>query len=89
MDTDYGFALLFGILFQYYSIAPMSGEYGPFTLWRAFKADILSLTAFQVGLYGWMAIYQIGIWNFKLGMDNVVYWWMMQVGMHCYYKVKY
>lgn len=77
--TDYGFALLFGIIFQYFSIAPMSGDYGPVTIWRALKADFLSLTSFQVGLYGWMAIYQIAIWNFDLEMDNVVYWWMMQV----------
>lgn len=77
--TDYGFALLFGIIFQYFSIAPMSGDYGPVTLWRALKADFLSLTSFQVGLYGWMAIYQVAIWNFNLKMDNVVYWWMMQV----------
>ena len=77
--ADYGFALLFGIIFQYFSIAPMSGDYGPVTIWRALKADFLSLTSFQVGLYGWMAIYQVAIWNFNLGMDNVVYWWMMQV----------
>ncbi|OKL58062.1 hypothetical protein UA08_06600 [Talaromyces atroroseus] len=79
--VDYGFALLFGIIFQYFSIAPMSNDYGPRTIWRALKADILSLTAFQVGLYGWMAIYQIAIWNYRLRMNNVVYWWMMQVGM--------
>jgi hypothetical protein len=79
--ADYGFALLFGIIFQYFSIAPMSGEYGIVTVWRALKADFLSLTSFQVGLYGWMAIYQIAIWNFGLDMDNVVYWWMMQVFM--------
>lgn len=79
--VDYGFALLFGIIFQYFSIAPMSGEYGPTTIWRALKADFLSLTSFQVGLYGWMAIYQIAIWNYSLEIDNVVYWWMMQVGM--------
>lgn len=79
--VDYGFALLFGIFFQYFSIAPMSGQYGPVTIWRALKADFLSLTSFQVGLYGWMAIYQIAIWNFSLRTNNVVYWWMMQVGM--------
>ena len=57
----------------------MSRQYGPETLWRALKADILSLTAFQVGLYGWMTIYQIAIWDYKLEIPNVVYWWMMQV----------
>lgn len=84
--TDYGFALLFGIVFQYFSIAPMSGKYGPVTVWRALKADFLSLTSFQVGLYGWMAIYQIVIWNFSLQTNNVVYWWMMQVGSLTFYE---
>jgi len=78
---DYAFALLFGIIFQYFSIAPMSGEYGPKTLWRAFKADVLSLTFFEIGLFSWMALFQIAIWDWKLEMNNVVYWWMMQVGM--------
>ena len=50
--VDYAFALLFGIVFQYFSIAPMSGEYGPKTVWRAAKADFLSLTSFEVGAFG-------------------------------------
>jgi len=78
---DYGFALLFGIIFQYFSIAPMSGEWGPKTIWRAAKADFLSLTFFEIGLFGWMAISQTAIFEWQLRMDNVVYWWMMQIGM--------
>lgn len=78
---DYGFALLFGIVFQYFSIAPMSGQYGPKTLVRAAKADILSLTSFELGLFGWMVAYQVGIWNYQLETNTWTYWWMMQVGM--------
>ena len=72
---DYAFALLFGIAFQYFSIAPMSGNYGPKTLWRAAKADILSLTSFEVGAFGWMVVYQVGIFQYRLGMMTWVYWW--------------
>jgi Domain of unknown function (DUF4396) len=79
--VDYAFALLFGILFQYFSIAPMTGEWGVKSLIRAAKADVASLTAFEIGLFGWMAIYQIAIFNWRLGMVTTVYWWMMQVGM--------
>jgi Domain of unknown function (DUF4396) len=79
--VDYAFALLFGIFFQYFSIAPMSGEWGPKTLVRAAKADILSLTSFEVGLFGWMVAYQVGIWNYQLEMTTWTYWWMMQFGM--------
>ena len=78
---DYAFALLFGIIFQYFSIAPMSGEYGPKTVWRAVKADVLSLTSFEIGAFGWMVAYQVGIWGYRLDMLTWTYWWMMQVGM--------
>lgn len=78
---DYGFALLLGIFFQYFSIAPMTGQYGPLTIIRAAKADFLSLTFFEIGLFGWMAIFQAGIWKWNIPMNTVTYWWMMQVGM--------
>lgn len=78
---DYGFALLFGIVFQYFSIAPMTGEYGPKTVVRAAQADILSLTSFELGLFGWMVAYQVGIWNYQLEITTWTYWWQMQVGM--------
>ena len=78
---DYAFALLFGIVFQYFSIAPMSGHYGPRTIWRAAKADVLSLTSFEIGAFGWMVVYQVGIWEYRLEMTTWTYWWMMQAGM--------
>lgn len=74
---DYAFALLFGIVFQYFSIAPMSGQWGWKTVWRAVKADVGSLTSFEVGLFGWMVAYQAGIWGYRLDMVTTVYWWMM------------
>lgn len=73
------FAIAFGIVFQYYSIAPMSGDYGAKTLWRAAKADFLSLLFFEIGLFAWMAIFQIAIFDWQLEMNTVTYWWMMQV----------
>lgn len=78
---DYAFALLFGIVFQYFSIAPMSGKWGPLTFVRAAKADVLSLTSFEIGAFGWMVAYQVGIFNDKLDMATWTYWWLMQVGM--------
>ncbi|KAL8794461.1 MAG: hypothetical protein Q9195_002934 [Heterodermia aff. obscurata] len=78
---DYAFALIFGIVFQYFSIAPMSGQYGPKTVWRAAKADVLSLTSFEIGAFGWMIAYQVGIWGYRLEMTTWAYWWMMQAGM--------
>ncbi|KAK5261214.1 hypothetical protein LTR96_010938 [Exophiala xenobiotica] len=81
MLVDFGFAFAFGIIFQYFSIAPMAGQYGPKIIYRALKADALSLLFFEVGLFGWMAIFQVAIFNWELEMPTVTYWWMMQIGM--------
>ncbi|KAK6406133.1 hypothetical protein LTR95_018694 [Oleoguttula sp. CCFEE 5521] len=79
--VDFAFAIAFGIFFQYFSIAPMSGDYGVKTLIRAAKADFFSLVFFEVGLFSWMAIFQIAIFRWQLPMTTVTYWWMMQIGM--------
>ena len=53
---DYALAYVFGIVFQYFAIAPMRGlAFWP-GIWAAIKADTLSLTAFEIGLFGWMAL---------------------------------
>ncbi|KAF2454985.1 hypothetical protein BDY21DRAFT_365633 [Lineolata rhizophorae] len=78
---DFAFAVAAGIVFQYFSIAPMSGDYGAGTIWRAAKADVLSLLCFEVGLFGWMAIFDAAIFDWRLRMNMVTYWWMMQIGM--------
>lgn len=76
---DFAFALAIGIIFQYYSIAPMAGVYGPKILYCAAKADFLSLAFFEIGLFGWIAIFQTAIFRWKLEMNTVTYWWMMQI----------
>ncbi|KIW34107.1 uncharacterized protein PV07_00905 [Cladophialophora immunda] len=78
---DFVLALAFGIVFQYFSIAPMAGEYGWRTVVRAAKADFLSLTFFEIGLFGWMAIFDLLIFDQRLEMNTAAYWFMMQVGM--------
>jgi len=58
----------------------MTGDYGWKTIVRSLKADLLSLTFFEIGLFGWMAIFDLLIFDQKLGMNTVAYWFMMQVG---------
>lgn len=53
---DYAAALVLGILFQYFAIAPMRGLGVRDGLAASAKADVLSLTAFEVELFGWMAV---------------------------------
>jgi Domain of unknown function (DUF4396) len=53
---DYVAAIALGIVFQYFAIAPMRGLPLRKGLIEAAKADVASLTAFEVGLFGWMAL---------------------------------
>ena len=53
---DYVLALAFGIVFQYFAIAPMRGLGLRDGLKAAARADFVSLTFFEVGLFGWMAL---------------------------------
>ena len=48
---------------------------------RRLKADSLSLTAWQVGMYGWMAIATFVIFGHELAKTDPVFWFMMQIAM--------
>jgi Domain of unknown function (DUF4396) len=54
--ADFALALAIGIAFQYFSIAPMHDLGTGEGILAALKADTLSLTAFEIGPFGWMAI---------------------------------
>lgn len=79
---DYALALLLGIAFQYFAIAPMRGLGVKDGLRAAAKADVLSLTAFEVGLFGWMALMAFVLYpDPHLHPSSPVYWFLMQIGM--------
>jgi hypothetical protein len=78
---DYVLAFAFGILFQYLTIKPMKELSRKEGLKAAFKADVLSLTAWQVGMYGWMAIATFAIFGREIPKSSPVFWFMMQIGM--------
>jgi Domain of unknown function (DUF4396) len=78
---DYIFAYLFGIAFQYFTIKPMKDLSPGQGLWVAIKADTLSLTAWQVGMYGWMAIATFLIFGHEIDKTSPVFWFMMQIAM--------
>ena len=49
---------------------------------RAAKADFLALSAFEVGLFGWMAIMQLVLFTSPhLTTDHAAFWFLMQAGM--------
>ncbi len=56
LPAEYIADFTLGIAFQYLAIAPMR-DLGPKDgIIAALKADTLLLTAFEIGLFGWMAI---------------------------------
>ncbi len=80
--ADFVLAWTFGIVFQYFSIVPMREDLGRLAgIWQAIKADTLSIVAFQVGLFGYMALYHLVLWQPPLTTASPAYWFMMQVGM--------
>lgn len=78
---DYALALLFGIAFQYFTIQPMRNLSVKEGLKQAAKADVLSLTSWQLGMYGWMALVTFVFFGHELEKTSPVFWFMMQIAM--------
>ncbi|WAP67324.1 DUF4396 domain-containing protein [Jiella pelagia] len=91
---DYVLAFGFGIVFQYFAIKPMNDDMSPRQgIIAALKADTLSLTAWQVGMYGFMALAHFWIFasllGTKLEVNSVEFWFMMQIAMVCGFMTAY
>lgn len=82
---DFIIAFGFGVAFQYFTIKPMRDLSPADGLVQAVKADALSLTAWQVGMYGFMALAHFWIFARVLGtpleVNSVEFWFMMQIVM--------
>jgi hypothetical protein len=76
------FAWLFGIVFQYFTIVPMRGLSPGEGIIAAMRADTISIVAFQIGMYAWMALtWFVFFPNPHLRPTQAVFWFMMQIGM--------
>ena len=79
---DFILALAIGVYFQFYAIREMQKISVGKGLFKAFKADVLSLTSWQVGMYGWMAIVYFVIFKqYPLEESRWIFWFMMQIAM--------
>lgn len=79
---DYVLALTLGIAFQYFTIAPMRDLSVGKGIWAALKADTLSLTSWQIGMYGWMALVLFVFYSpEQLPKTGPIFWFMMQIAM--------
>ena len=83
--ADFVLAFSIGIVFQYFAIAPMRGLTLRQGLLAAIKADTLSISSWQVGMYGFMALAQFLILPVLFGGRAAVlspeFWFVMQIAM--------
>lgn len=77
---DFCAAFVLGIVFQYFSIAPMRNISGWPAIKAALKADTISLIAFEIGLFAFM-YWMDGHFNPHLKPNRPEYWFLMQMGM--------
>ena len=79
--VDFACAYFAGIVFQYYSIAPMRGLSGWPGIKAALKADTISLVAYEIGMFTWMGLTSQVLFHPRLEPTQAAYWFMMQVAM--------
>ena len=73
-------AYVFGIFFQYFAIAPMRGLGFRDGIWAAVKADTLSLTAYEIGMFAWMAVTQKLLFP-GLDPSSWIFWFMISASL--------
>lgn len=82
---DYLVAFAIGIAFQYFTIAPMRDLSLGKGIIAAVKADFLSITSWQIGMYGLMAAGQFLWFRPTYGgiaeVDTPEFWFLMQLAM--------
>ena len=80
--ADFALAFIFGIAFQYSAITAMRRLSVRDGVIAALKSDTLSVITFEIGLFGWMALFFFVFFpNPHLKPDHAPYWFLMQVGM--------
>ncbi|WP_248616780.1 DUF4396 domain-containing protein [Paraoerskovia marina] len=82
---DLVLAFGFGVVFQYFTIAPMRGLGVRDGLREAVKADAASILAWQVGMYAVMALFQLAwfrpAYDGTAPVDSPEFWFAMQLAM--------
>ncbi len=81
--VSYILALIIGIYFQYLAIKEMQPQMNSKdAIKKAAKADFLSLTSWQIGMYGWSAIIGFAILNGNFYSPfSWSFWFSMQIAM--------
>lgn len=86
--VDFILALVIGATFQYGAISPMLNKKGKDVWLKALKIDFLSLTAWQIGMYGWMGFATFYLFG-RFTPFDMEFWFMMQIAMCCGFITSY
>lgn len=90
---DFVLAFVIGIAFQYFAIAPMRDQSAGRSLLDAVKADAASITAWQVGMFGFMALIQLVLFPAWCGgrapVNSPEFWLAMQWAMLAGFATSY
>lgn len=87
---DYALALVIGVYFQYSAIHSMSNLSKGGTILKAAKIDFFSLSAWQLGMYGAIAVAMWGIYGGELPAKTTFdFWFIMQIAMLCGFITAY
>ena len=79
--VEFVIAYLFDIAFQFFPIWAMRQVSPSEALKDVVKADTLSLVAFEVGMFAWMAVVAYPLLPPPPKANSIVFWFMMQIGM--------
>lgn len=79
--VEFVLAYLFGIAFQYYGMGFEQHDQPGQALKNAIKADTWSLIAFEIGMFGWMAVAHYRLFVQMPEPTTAVFWFMMQIAM--------
>lgn len=90
---DFVLAFLIGIAFQYFTITPMRDIRVRDGITQAIKADVTSISAWQIGMYGMMALIQFGWFKHAFGatapVNSPEFWFAMQIAMIAGFMTSY
>jgi hypothetical protein len=80
---DFALAYTLGIFFQYFTIVPMRGLSPAKGVLAAVRADTISILAFEIGMFAWMAVTRFALFPepTRIHPNMAVFWFMMQIAM--------
>jgi hypothetical protein len=81
--TEFLLAYILGVFFQYFTIVPMRGLSPGKGIIAAMRADTISIAAFEVGMFAWMALTRFVLFAepTRIHPNMAVFWFMMQIAM--------